>query len=329
MTASATRRVRCWLPQALSRSSRLAAATDDYPIAAGAGRHSVRAGRHQRRPAARIVATQLSERLGKQFIDGIQARRRRHGGHRIRVSRGARRLHHRGDLGRQRRASGALQSDLRSAQDVRAGGDARCRARTRSRCIRRAGQHAEASSSRSPSRSRATSSMRRPASAARCILAWSCSGCRPVFEMLHVPFRGAGPAAIDVVAGNTKAVMSSTSTLSPHVRAGKLRGIGISSRARLPSMPEVPTFIEAGFPQYEAGNWIGFAVPAGTPKPIVEKLQKEIAAILDMPDVAEAVREPRRDRREDDGRRVRRLYRRRAGQVGQGGPGRQGQGGVM
>ena len=104
-------------------------------------------------------------------------------------------------------------------------------------------------------------------------------------EMLHVPFRGAGPAAIDVVAGNTKAVMSSTSTLSPHVRSGKLRGIGISSRARLPSVPEVPTFIEAGFPQYEAGNWIGFAVPAGTPKSVVEKLQKEIAAILDLPDV--------------------------------------------
>lgn len=97
-------------------------------------------------------------------------------------------------------------------------------------------------------------------------------------EMLHVPFRGAGPAAIDVVAGNTKAVMSSTSTLSPHVRAGKLRGLAISSKARLPSVPDVPTFIEAGFPQYEAGNWIGFAVPAGTPKSIVEKLQREIAA---------------------------------------------------
>jgi tripartite-type tricarboxylate transporter receptor subunit TctC len=104
-------------------------------------------------------------------------------------------------------------------------------------------------------------------------------------EMLHVPFRGAGPAAIDVVAGNTKAVMSSTSTLSPHVRSGKLRGLGVSSKARLPSEPDVPTFIEAGFPQYEAGNWIGFAVPTGTPKFIIEKLQKEIAEILDLPDV--------------------------------------------
>ncbi len=104
-------------------------------------------------------------------------------------------------------------------------------------------------------------------------------------ELLHVPFRGAGPAAIDVVAGNTKAVMSSTSTLSPHVRSGKLRGIGVSAKARLPSEPDVPTFIEAGFPQYEASNWIGFVVPTGTPKFIVEKLQKELAEIIDLPDV--------------------------------------------
>ena len=104
-------------------------------------------------------------------------------------------------------------------------------------------------------------------------------------DLLHVPFRGAGPAAIDVVAGNTKAVMSSTSTLSPHVRSGKLRGIGVSSKTRLPSEPDVPTFIEAGFPQYEASNWLGFAVPTGTPKFIVEKLQKEISEILDLPDV--------------------------------------------
>ena len=92
-------------------------------------------------------------------------------------------------------------------------------------------------------------------------------------ELLHIPFRGAGPAAIDVVAGNTKAVMSSTSTLSPHVRSGKLRGIAVSAKARLPSEPDVPTFIESGFPQYEASNWIGFLVPTGKPKFIIETLQ--------------------------------------------------------
>jgi tripartite-type tricarboxylate transporter receptor subunit TctC len=107
-----------------------------------------------------------------------------------------------------------------------------------------------------------------------------------------------GPAAIDVVAGKTKAVMNSTSTLSPHVRAGKLRGIDISSRARLPSMPEVPTFIEAGFPQYEAGNWIGFAVPAGKPREAAKGDRRDPGHAR----CPEAVREPRRDRREDDGR---------------------------
>jgi tripartite-type tricarboxylate transporter receptor subunit TctC len=104
-------------------------------------------------------------------------------------------------------------------------------------------------------------------------------------DLLHVPFRGAGPAAIDVVAGNTKAVAASTSTISPHVRTGKLRGLAVSGKQRLPSEPDVPTFIEAGLPEYEAGNWIGFAVPAGTPKEIVEKLHAEISKIQDMPEV--------------------------------------------
>jgi tripartite-type tricarboxylate transporter receptor subunit TctC len=104
-------------------------------------------------------------------------------------------------------------------------------------------------------------------------------------DLVHVPFRGAGPAAIDVVAGNTKAVTASTSTLSPHVRSGKLRGLAVSSKQRLPAEPDVPTFIEAGLPEYDAGNWIGFAVPAGTPKAIVERLLDEIAKIQDMPEV--------------------------------------------
>jgi tripartite-type tricarboxylate transporter receptor subunit TctC len=104
-------------------------------------------------------------------------------------------------------------------------------------------------------------------------------------DLLHVPFRGAGPAAIDVVAGNTKAVTASTSTISPHVRSGKLRGLAVSSKQRLPAEPDVPTFIEAGLPEYVAGNWIGFAVPAGTPKAIIEKLHDEIIKIQELPEV--------------------------------------------
>jgi tripartite-type tricarboxylate transporter receptor subunit TctC len=104
-------------------------------------------------------------------------------------------------------------------------------------------------------------------------------------DMLHVPFRGAGPGMIDVIAGNTKAVMATTSSLSTHLRSGKLRGLAVSAPQRLEALPDLPTFIEAGLPEYEGGNWIGFAVPAGTPKAIVEKLHREITAIQDNPEV--------------------------------------------
>jgi tripartite-type tricarboxylate transporter receptor subunit TctC len=104
-------------------------------------------------------------------------------------------------------------------------------------------------------------------------------------DLVHVPFRGAGPGMIDVIAGNTKAVMATTSSLSSHVRSGKLRGLAVSAPRRLAALPDLPTFIEAGLPEYQGGNWIGFAVPAGTPKPIIEKLHKEITAIQDNPEV--------------------------------------------
>jgi tripartite-type tricarboxylate transporter receptor subunit TctC len=104
-------------------------------------------------------------------------------------------------------------------------------------------------------------------------------------NLVHVPFRGAGPAGIDVVAGNTKAVMATTSSLSGHVRNGKLRGLAVSAPKRVIAVPDVPTFAEAGMPEYKGGNWIGFGAPAGTPKEIVDKLHKEIAAIQDIPEV--------------------------------------------
>jgi tripartite-type tricarboxylate transporter receptor subunit TctC len=104
-------------------------------------------------------------------------------------------------------------------------------------------------------------------------------------DMLHIPFKGAGPARIDVIAGNTKAIMATTSSLSAAVRSGQLRGLAISVPKRIAALPDLPTFIEAGLPEYQGGNWIGFAVPAGTPKAVVDKLHKEIVAIQDMPEV--------------------------------------------
>jgi tripartite-type tricarboxylate transporter receptor subunit TctC len=104
-------------------------------------------------------------------------------------------------------------------------------------------------------------------------------------DMLHIPFKGAGPGRIDVIAGNTKAMMATTSSLAAQIRSKQLRGLAISAPKRLAALPDLPTFAEAGLPEYQGGNWIGFGVPAGTPKAIVERLHKEIAAIQDMPEV--------------------------------------------
>ena len=104
-------------------------------------------------------------------------------------------------------------------------------------------------------------------------------------DVLHVPFRGAGPAMIDVMGGHTKAIIATVSTMAPHVRSGKLRALGISGGQRSPILPEVPTIAEAGVPGYEAGNWIGIAAPAGTPDAIIAKLHQEISAMQDLPEV--------------------------------------------
>ncbi len=104
-------------------------------------------------------------------------------------------------------------------------------------------------------------------------------------DMLHVPFKGGGPAVIDVIGGHTKVVFTTTITGLPHVRAGKLRALGIGAKARTPALPEVPTIAEAGVPGYEAVNWIGIVAPAGTPAAIVARLHKEISAIQDSPEV--------------------------------------------
>ncbi len=104
-------------------------------------------------------------------------------------------------------------------------------------------------------------------------------------DLLHVPFKGAGPGGIDVVAGNTKAIMSTLSSVDTHLKNEKLRGLAVATPKRAEAHPDMPTFIEAGVPEYEGGNWIGIGVPTGTPKAIVDLLHKEVAAIQDKPEV--------------------------------------------
>jgi tripartite-type tricarboxylate transporter receptor subunit TctC len=104
-------------------------------------------------------------------------------------------------------------------------------------------------------------------------------------NILHVPFRGGGPAAIDVIGGHTKVYFSNLLTVMPHIRSGKLRVLGVGGDKRIPQLPDTPTIAEAGVPGYEAINWWGVLAPAGTPAPIVERLHKETAAVLNSPDV--------------------------------------------
>jgi len=104
-------------------------------------------------------------------------------------------------------------------------------------------------------------------------------------EMLHVPFRGGGPANIDLIGGHTKVMFNNVPTAMPHIRSSKLRALGVGGAKRISVLPNVPTIAESGVPGYEANNWWGILAPAGTPATIVERLHKEITAIQNSPDV--------------------------------------------
>jgi tripartite-type tricarboxylate transporter receptor subunit TctC len=104
-------------------------------------------------------------------------------------------------------------------------------------------------------------------------------------DIVHVPFRGGGPAMIDVMGGHTKIVFSSLIQTTPHVKSGQLRALATGGAKRNPVMPDVPTIAEAGVPGYEANNWWGMLAPAGTPPAIVEKLNKAVSAALDAPEL--------------------------------------------
>jgi tripartite-type tricarboxylate transporter receptor subunit TctC len=104
-------------------------------------------------------------------------------------------------------------------------------------------------------------------------------------DIMHVPFKGGGPAMIDVMGGHTKILFSSLVQTTPHIRSGKLRALATGGTKRSPVFPDLPTVSEAGVPGYEGVNWWGVLAPAGTPKEIVDKLAKDIAAALQSPEV--------------------------------------------
>ncbi|MSQ72804.1 MAG: tripartite tricarboxylate transporter substrate binding protein [Betaproteobacteria bacterium] len=103
-------------------------------------------------------------------------------------------------------------------------------------------------------------------------------------EMVHVPYKGSAPALTDIIAGRVSLMFDGGTSALPFVKAGKLRVLGTTDSRRSEQLPEIPTIAESGLPGYEAVSWFGIAAPAGTPKPVLERLAADTAAIVAKPD---------------------------------------------
>ncbi len=106
-------------------------------------------------------------------------------------------------------------------------------------------------------------------------------------KMNHIPYKGTGPALTDTLGGQTDTFFSSTATAMPHVQAGKLRAIAVTSAKRIAALPDVPTVAESGVPGYEVILWHGLIGPKGLPRPIVDRLNSEASKALKLKETAE------------------------------------------
>jgi len=104
-------------------------------------------------------------------------------------------------------------------------------------------------------------------------------------DVVHVPFKGGGPAMLEVMSGRTQYTMGTIVQAMPHIRSGRLKVLGIGSEKRLATLPDTPTIAESGLPGYEASNWWGIIAPAGTPSAVVKRLHTETAAVLKLPEI--------------------------------------------
>jgi tripartite-type tricarboxylate transporter receptor subunit TctC len=103
-------------------------------------------------------------------------------------------------------------------------------------------------------------------------------------KLTHVPYRGAGPAITDLLAGQVQVMFNNPSVVLAHIESGKLRALGVSSDTRFASLPNVATFIEQGYPRLSAVEWLGLLAPAGTPEPIIQKLNAAVNQAMQTPE---------------------------------------------
>jgi len=106
-------------------------------------------------------------------------------------------------------------------------------------------------------------------------------------DMVHVPYKGSGPAIQDVLAGQVQVFISTPPSLMQHIQSGKLKGLAVTGKNRHPGMPNVPTTAEAGLPSFQLESWVALYAPAGTPAPVVAKLTDSVKQSLAMPEIKE------------------------------------------
>jgi tripartite-type tricarboxylate transporter receptor subunit TctC len=105
-------------------------------------------------------------------------------------------------------------------------------------------------------------------------------------RMVHVPYKGIAPAMTDLMGGEVQLMFGTIVALVPHIQAGKLRALAVTSRKRSALLPDLPTLAESGLPDYQAGSWYGIEAPAGTPREIIDRLNGAMVRALKQPDVA-------------------------------------------
>lgn len=99
-------------------------------------------------------------------------------------------------------------------------------------------------------------------------------------KVLHVPYKGTGPALQDTLGGQVQLIFGAVPTTLPHVKAGKLRGLAVTTQKRIAAAPELPTIAESGYPDYEVTNWHGLVAPRGVPREVIEQLNRDINSML-------------------------------------------------